>query len=138
MTVVNQENSCQQLVCQEYIRQLNSSGVVQTISNGVQESMDKVVMFVNSIPQTIRTNTLNIVKLVAGNLQILGDVVSSVPDSKEPPVTKENLTIINYLKDKHPAAFKDIIEKSKEMKDDPSEKRLVKVLQISSSIMKLL
>jgi len=126
------------VVSQEYIRQLNSSGVVQTISNGVQESMDKVVMFVNSIPQTIRTNTLNIVKLVAGNLQILGDVVSSVPDSKEPPVTKENLTIINYLKDKHPATFKDIIEKSKEMKDDPSEKRLVKVLQISSSIMKLL
>lgn len=121
----------------------NIEALVASVGSGVgkaqqaaSDGIDKVITVINAIPTIIRNNTILTSKVIAANMHALGDVTASATDRKNPPVTKDNMAIITYLKEKQPNVLSKIVEISDTQKDLSADKRTYQVLLIANEFLK--
>jgi len=104
---------------------------LQTVQKVATDGIKTILLTVNSIPYIVRKNTLNTTRVVAANMQALGDSIASAADRKDPPVSKQNLELYMYLKSKHPDVLERILTLSKSIQEKPSEERVSEVMKFS-------
>lgn len=112
-----------------------SPAFIDQIKQLITDQISPIVNLLNLLPQSLRSNAIFTAKVVAANMQALGDIVANAADKKNPHVTKDNMAIIQYLR-KQPQVYQALVEISKKMNDEPSEKRTYPVLKASETFIK--
>lgn len=105
-------------------------------ANVATDGLGKVVEVVNSIPDRIRENTIFTSKVVATNVIALSDEVAGAANPKKPPVTQENMKLIEFLSSKHPDTYQKVVEHASKTKDLLPEQRAYEHILFCDTILK--
>lgn len=95
-----------------------------------------VLAGLNALPVIIRDNVLHTSRFVGANLEAITNTLADAVDLKQPPLTKDNMQIIAYLKSKHPEVFQKLLEHGEKTKDMPAEERANLIITFTDQTLK--
>lgn len=104
----------------------------QEAISSAQEAIKDTSDQIKNLPLFLRNKAVYAAKLVAANVQVVGDVIADASDVKNPPVTSERGKIIKFLQDKQPELLQKMQELGEKIKDLPPEKRAVLVVKFAN------
>lgn len=114
----------------------NIKAIIDEKVSSANAQIAVVLAGLNALPLIIRENVLHTSRFVGANLEAITNTLADAVDLKQPPLTKDNMQIITYLKSQHPGVFQKLLEHGEKTKDMPAEERANVIITFTDDTIK--